>query len=145
MSSLVEETVPLSEEELRLLEQMERALQEEDPKFASALRGNSLRRAAQRRAILAGVVFAGGIAVLMTGVIARIPAVGIVGFLIMLLSATVCLSALRGKPARVMPQVHHHHHASGFSVIGGGKRRNRRFMDIVEERWTRRREDNGGW
>lgn len=135
--------MPLSEEELRLLEQMERALQEEDPKFASALRGNSLRRAAQRRAILAGVVFAGGIAVLMTGVIARIPVVGIVGFVIMLLSATVCLSALRGKPARVIPQVHHH--PSGFSVIGGGKRRNRRFMDIVEERWARRREDNGGW
>ena len=43
--------MPLSEEELRLLEQMERALQEEDPKFASALRGNSLRRAAQRRAM----------------------------------------------------------------------------------------------
>lgn len=135
--------MPLSEEELRLLEQMERALQEEDPKFASALRGNSLRRAAQRRAILAGVVFAGGIAVLMTGVIAQIPVVGIAGFVVMLLSATVCLTALRGKPARVIPQVHHH--PSGFSVIGGGKRRNRRFMDIVEERWMRRREDNGGW
>jgi len=33
--------VPLSEEELRLLEQMERALVEEDPKFASTLRGSS--------------------------------------------------------------------------------------------------------
>ena len=31
--------MPLSEEELRLLEQMERALVEEDPKFASTLRG----------------------------------------------------------------------------------------------------------
>ena len=50
--------MPLSEEELRLLEQMERALVEEDPKFASTLRGTSLRRSARRRAILAGVVFA---------------------------------------------------------------------------------------
>ena len=51
-----EDTVPLSEEELRLLEQMERALVEEDPKFASTLRGTSLRSMARRRAILAGVV-----------------------------------------------------------------------------------------
>ncbi|WP_301036082.1 DUF3040 domain-containing protein, partial [Nocardioides sp.] len=35
----LEDPVPLSEEELRLLEQMERALVEEDPKFASTLRG----------------------------------------------------------------------------------------------------------
>ena len=58
--------MPLSEEELRLLEQMERALVEEDPKFASTLRGTTFRRAARRRAIMAGVVFAVGIAVLMT-------------------------------------------------------------------------------
>ena len=42
--------MPLSEEELRLLEQMERALVEEDPKLASTLRGTSLRRSARRRA-----------------------------------------------------------------------------------------------
>ena len=60
--------MPLSEEELRLLEQMERALVEEDPKFASTLRGTSLRRSARRRAILAGVVFVVGIALLMGGV-----------------------------------------------------------------------------
>ena len=35
--------MPLSEEELRLLEQMERALVEEDPKFASTLRGTAMR------------------------------------------------------------------------------------------------------
>ena len=60
--------MPLSEEELRLLEQMERALVEEDPKFASTLRGTSLRRSARRRAIAAGVVFVLGIGMLMGGV-----------------------------------------------------------------------------
>ena len=40
--------MPLSEEELRLLEQMERALIEEDQKFASTLRGTTLRNAARR-------------------------------------------------------------------------------------------------
>src|SRR4051794_41399393 len=93
----VEDPVPLSEEELRLLEQMERALVEEDPKFASTLRGTTLRQSARRKAILAGVVFVGGIVVLMTGVISEQPVVGILGFLVMLVSATIGLTVLRGQ------------------------------------------------
>ncbi len=54
----LEDPVPLSEEELKLLEQMERALVEEDPKFASTLRGTAFRHSARRRAIVAGFVFA---------------------------------------------------------------------------------------
>ena len=102
--------MPLSEEELRALEQMERALVQEDPKLASTLRGTSLRRAAQRRAILAGVCFVGGVAVLMAGAISRMTLVGLLGFLIMLVAATVALSAMRGTsgvrraPIRPGPQ-----------------------------------------
>jgi hypothetical protein len=79
---------------------MERALSEEDPKFASTLRGSSFRRAARQRAILAGVVFLGGIALLMTGAVVEIVVVAIVGFLVMLASATYAISALRSRPAR---------------------------------------------
>src|SRR6478736_8543090 len=90
-------TVPLSEEELRLLEQMERALVEEDPKLASTLRGTSFRRAARRRAVVAGICFVIGVVVLMTGAIAQLTVVGIVGFVVMLGSATVALAAIRGQ------------------------------------------------
>ena len=93
----LEVTVPLSEEEQRLLAELEQALAAEDPKFASTLRGTTLRQSARRKAILAGVVFVGGIVVLMTGVIAEQPVVGILGFLIMLVSATVGLTMLRGQ------------------------------------------------
>ena len=147
--------MPLSEEELRLLEQMERALVEEDPKFASTLRGTTLRRSARRRAILAGVVFVLGIVVLMTGAItggsAGIP-IGIVGFVIMLASATVSLTAIRGQ-AVAAAEPHQTGHPSGFSVIDGGRsgrtKRQKRvshgtFMERVEERWRRRRDQNGG-
>ena len=102
--------MPLSEEELRALEQMERALVQEDPKLASTLRGTSLRRAAQRRAILAGVCFVAGVAVMMTGAVARLTVVGIVGFVVMLVSATIAMAALRGTsgvrraPSRPGPQ-----------------------------------------
>jgi hypothetical protein len=96
--------VPLSEEELRALEQMERALVQEDPKLASTLRGTNLRRAAQRRAILSGLCFVAGVGVLMAGAIGRITIVGVLGFVIMLASATIGLAAIRGgsgsrKPA----------------------------------------------
>lgn len=90
--------MPLSEEELRLLEQMERHLSEEDPKFASTLRGSSFRRAARQRAILAGLVFLCGIALLMTGAVTELIPVAVIGFLVMLASATYALSALRSRP-----------------------------------------------
>ena len=48
--------MPLSEEELRLLEQMERALVADDPKLASTMRGTTLRASARRRALLAALV-----------------------------------------------------------------------------------------
>src|SRR3954447_20614252 len=91
-----EDPVPLSEEELRALEQMERALVQEDPKLASTLRGTNLRRAAQRRAVLSGVCFVAGLGVLMAGAIARMTIVGILGFVLMLVSATIGLAAIRG-------------------------------------------------
>ncbi len=148
--------MPLSEEELRLLEQMERALVEEDPKFASTLRGTSLRSLARRRAILAGVCFVIGIAVMMTGVVANLIPVGIVGFLVMLASATMGLTALRGQRAagsEEEPTAEEPREERRFTVIqGGGRgRKSRRtprpsrgsFMERMEERWRRRKESGG--
>ena len=149
--------MPLSEEELRLLEQMERALVEEDPKFASTLRGTTLRQSARRKAILAGVVFVLGICVLMTGAIRNIIPLGIAGFVIMLVSAMVGLTVIRGQrsaPAEGSRQPPPSGTTrGGFTVIDGGRagktRRprgrgnNASFMDRMEERWRRRREDNG--
>ncbi|KQY63980.1 MULTISPECIES: DUF3040 domain-containing protein [unclassified Nocardioides] len=144
--------MPLSEEELRLLEQMERALVEEDPKFASTLRGTSFRRAARRRAILAGVVFAVGIAVLMSGAIFQMIPVGVLGFVIMLVSATYGLTTLRGRAAPASGEGDVKETRHGFGVVDGGRvhrpkaRRGRSsapFMERLEERWRHRR-DNGG-
>ncbi|MER6941937.1 DUF3040 domain-containing protein [Nocardioides sp. NPDC127514] len=120
--------MPLSEEELRLLEQMERALSAEDPKFASALRGTALRRAQRRHAVIAGIVLAGGVALLMTGVISRMWIVGVVGFLVMLASTSVLLTALRGAAAVEEDDGDHTPRSS--------------FFDRASERWKQRRRDN---
>jgi hypothetical protein len=144
--------VPLSEEELRLLEQMERALVEEDPKFASTLRGTSLRSIARRRAVIAGVVFVIGVGVMMAGLVMQWIPIGIVGFVVMLGSATVALSALRGQRAAPAdtPAVSDSH-KSGLTLLQGGRRERRSkrpkntdsFMERMEERWRRRRESGG--
>jgi len=148
--------VPLSEEELRLLEQMERALTEEDPKFASTLRGTTLQRTARRHAVLAVLGFIVGIAVLMTGVISNHWQVGIVGFVVMLVAATVGLTAIRGQRISHAGGIPGPHPAAlrqtrhGFGVVDGGRRgrlghpRQHGFMDTLRVRWRRRR-DSGGW
>lgn len=149
--------MPLSEEELRLLEQMERALVAEDPKFVSALRGTARRRDARRRALVAGAAFVVGIVVMMTGAVLPNTLVGIIGFVVMLASAVVALSAWRsqgGAPsAEDAPAPRGFDASSGLSVIEGGKKSRRRsarsgpsrqsMMQRLEERWRRRR-DNGG-
>ena len=138
--------MPLSEEELRLLEQMERALVEEDPKFAHTLRGTAFARRSRRRAILAGGVFVVGVAVLMTGAITQRAWVGIIGFLVMLAAAAVALTSWQGRSAdQAAPRETSH---GGFGVVDGGRRNKSRskasssgsFMDRMEERWRRRRD-----
>jgi hypothetical protein len=152
--------VPLSEEELRLLEQMERALVQEDPKLASTLRGTSFRQSARRRAILAGVGFALGVAVLVAGAFYKLIPLGIAGFVIMLGSATMALTALRGGSSSGGPTGQEGRTAEpagrgGFTLIEGGRSRRRSprtrhdssgsFMERMEERWRRRRDERGGF
>ena len=148
--------MPLSEEELRLLEQMERALVADDPKLASTLRGASIRRHARRRAYVAGGAFLVGVVVLMTGAVMSMTIVGIVGFVVMLGSAYVALSSWRGstgpEPAAATVDTD-----NPFTLIEGGRKTKRSsrgqgrapqqhgsFMERMEERWRRRREQNGG-
>jgi hypothetical protein len=135
--------VPLSEHEQRLLEQMERALYDEDPKFASSLRGKDPRRNFRRRAVLAGLGFVAGIVALMTGLVAQQPVVSILGFVAMLLSALFAVSSYRAMTT-----------AAQLGVVEGAVVRKPRaatprkpaaggpgFMARMEERWQRRRDE----
>ncbi|MGH3508912.1 MAG: DUF3040 domain-containing protein [Nocardioidaceae bacterium] len=142
--------MPLSEEELRLLEQMERALVAEDPKLASTLRGTTLRAHARRKALLGVVVFVIGVAVLMTGAVARQTIVGVIGFLLMLVSAYVALSAWRSQNHATDEPVRTAREHGRFKVIDGGRKGRatkspsprRPMMERLESRW-RRRHDRG--
>ena len=120
--------MPLSEEELRLLEQMEQALAQEDPKFVSALRGSSLERVARMRTIAAAVVFIVGVAMLMGGAVAQQIWLGVLGFVVMVGSATIGLAAWRGRHAPAAQPQHSEDQlfdfddsSRRFDVIEGGR------------------------
>ena len=146
--------MPLSEEELRLLEQMERALVAEDPKFASTLRGTRIRQHARRQMIAGVLVFLVGVTLLMSGAVLQIIPLGIFGFVVMLGSAYWTLTSWRGQ-SRAAFQADPRQAATadqGLRVVQGGKARRSKskpqkhgsMMERFEERWRRRKEQNGG-
>lgn len=133
--------MPLSEHEQRMLEQIERALYAEDPKFASNVRGARMRRPARRRRLQGAVVFGLGVALLVVGVIidfkpADIPVVSVLGFLVMFAGALLAVSAVRqGSEPEPEPEE--------TETKGGGRKKSsapRRgsFAQRMEERFRRR-------
>ncbi|WP_306321288.1 MULTISPECIES: DUF3040 domain-containing protein [unclassified Streptomyces] len=135
--------MPLSEHEQRMLEQMERALYAEDPKFATALEGSGLRTYTRRRVYQAVVGFLVGIALLMAGMVAQQIWISVVGFLVMLGCAVLAVTGWRKAPKPGEQP------AAG-TVPGGaptakrqGKQK-RSMMDRIEQRWQRRRDEQGG-
>ncbi|WP_416978559.1 DUF3040 domain-containing protein [Streptomyces sp. T028] len=129
--------MPLSEHEQRMLEQMERALYAEDPKFASALEGSGLRTYTRRRVYQAVAGFLVGIALLMAGMVAKQVWLSVVGFLVMLGCAVLAVTGWRKAPKPG------EHPAGGHHTRGQGRQK-RSLMDRIEQRWQRRRDEQGG-
>ena len=103
--------MPLSEHEQRLLEQIERALYAEDPKFASTVRGGRLRKPTRRRRLQGVAVFVVGLVLLVVGVAvpqlwlaSSFPVSRVVGFLVMLGGAVARRDLGRVPPVRPAPQ-----------------------------------------
>jgi hypothetical protein len=139
-----EDSVPLSEHEQRLLEQMERALYAEDPKFVSSLRGTDLRSHYRRRALAAAIGFILGVVLLMTGVVSTVWIVGVFGFVLMLASALFAVTSWRkvsGSPAEPA-------RSNVTPIKGGGRTKGRTkggpkrgMTERFEDRWRRRRDE----
>ena len=75
--------MPLSEHEQRLLEQIERALVDDDPKFASSVRSGDRRLKARRKLQIGGLLLIVGLAVMIGGVVAQSIPIGILGAVVM--------------------------------------------------------------
>ena len=127
----------LSDEEQRLLEQMEAALAAEDPKLVNALRGNGVRRVHRRRAALAGVGFFAGLALLIVGISTQ-PFLSVLGFVLMVAASVVAIYSWQHVGSAMDPGRGRDRAASAQGSRGPD---GQNFMDKMEERWRRRRDE----
>jgi len=96
-----EARMPLSDHEQRMLDQIESALYAEDPKFASSVRGGTLRAPSARRRLQGAGLFVLGLALLVLGVAFRIlwinqlPILSVIGFVVMFAGAVFAVTGPR--------------------------------------------------
>ncbi len=147
--------MPLSEHEQRLLDQIERALYQEDPKFASTVRATDLRTHMRRRLRRAGLVLALGFLLLLTGVVISMAVIGIAGFVVMVGALLLAMSSWKrlGQPGSSSSG------GSGLHAAGSSARVERTtrgrpsrptggaaggsFLAKFEQRWKRRWDERG--
>ena len=127
--------MPLSEHEQKMLEQLEHALANEDPRFASHMRGNPASPLRRRRLVIGGTGVLIGLALVLVGVQTTMW-VGAVGFAVMVAAVAYALAPVSPKPEI---------HAIGVNGqplprAKGGKKRggSPSFMQRLDERWERR-------
>ncbi|MCX6457895.1 MAG: DUF3040 domain-containing protein [Actinobacteria bacterium] len=122
----------LSDREQKLLEQMEKALYAEDPKFASSLRRSGLTIApGERRHVILGLLsLVAGLALVFGSVVSKMVIVGIPGFLLVLTGFVFIARGLQEPVAAATP--------TPSKVRNRSK--NSKLMSRLEERWQQRRD-----
>lgn len=130
--------VPLSEQEQRMLEQIERALYAEDPKFAHAVRSTNPQVHYKRRIVKAVLGFVLGVVALMTGLVVNVMPITIVislsGFLLMVVCAVWALSSIKRMNGSGTES------EAAASQPSPSRPARTGFMERLEERWRRRSE-----
>jgi hypothetical protein len=126
--------MPLSEQEQRLLEEMERSLYHNDADFVATV--SARRGKPNYTSLVVGVlVFVLGIAALATGVIVKVPIVGVLGFVIMLAGVLLAVTPGIGRKNSST--------STGFSSGAGSRSKTRSsggsdFMGRLNDRWEKR-------
>ena len=129
----------LSDEEQRLLEQMEAALAAEDPKLVNAMRGTGVRRVHRRRAAIAGVGFFVGLALLIVGDLDdNLIFLSVLGFVVMVAAAVTAIYSWQHVGTSPDPGRGRRRGQDGARLRTGD---GQGFMDKMEERWRRRRDE----
>lgn len=124
--------MPLSEHEQELLEQIERALYDEDPKFATKVQSTTPRTQAARKALWSILVIVGGLAVVVLGVSTKLIPLGVLGFAIMLGGGVMLVLGARTTSSGVeTPPKPQKSKSQGSGSLGGK----------MEDRWRKRWEE----
>jgi hypothetical protein len=134
--------MPLSEHEQRLLEQMDKALYAEDPKFATSLRSTG-GAASRSRAALGVLGVLGGLGIVIAGMAMPLAVLGVVGFAVMLAGAVLIYFAFTRGTAATTDEAEADAEEEGTATAQAPRarkqpRRSSGFMDRMEERWRKR-------
>ncbi|MGH8891461.1 MAG: DUF3040 domain-containing protein [Acidothermaceae bacterium] len=138
--------MPLSEHEQRVLEQIERSLYADDPKFAATVRGIDPRTRQRRRYARAVIGFVLGLALLPVGIAVGYIQITFAAFLIALLAVVYGVATWRrgverpeqATPAVAAPTGGRSRFRAPHSVRGADPKRP--LIQRFEDRWNRRRE-----
>jgi len=137
--------MPLPEDEQRQLQQIERALYEDDPKFARRIRGGDPRVRYKRTLlrVLPGVVTGAGL--FAAGAVTDRAGLEAAGVVIVLLSLVAAMVSRRRYLAGARPA----RSGAGTRTATSTKRRpgqsrRARMTGRMDQRWRRRQEGNGG-
>jgi hypothetical protein len=124
--------MPLSEQEQRLLEEMERNLYRNDADFVHAVGGVRGRRPNYRAIVLGVLLAVAGVGALIAGVALQLLIVGIIGFALMFAGVLISITpSKRGIMAA----------AQGESTASSRSGRSSAgFMDRLNDRWDRRQD-----
>lgn len=130
--------MPLSEQEQRLLEEMERSLYHNDADYVATVSGRGGKR--NYTTIVVGILVGLlGIATIVTGVATRLPIVGILGFVIMFVGVLVAISIPR-RGASDDAQASDSSATSNRATSRNASKPD--FMDRLNERWEKRQDDH---
>lgn len=136
--------MPLSEHEQRLLEQIERALYAEDPKFASSVRGARMRSPSRRRRLQGVALILLGLVLLVGGValqdlwVGAIPIISVLGFLVAFGGAALAIFARGGNKD---DQTGERDGGDGGKPVPGAAGGKSSLAQRMEERFRRRFEE----
>jgi DUF3040 family protein len=126
--------MPLSEQEQRLLEEMERSLYQNDADFVPTT-GQRRGRPNYTVLVVGALIGLLGIATLVTGVVIRLPLVGVLGFAIMFVGVYLAVA-----PPRRMTKASEPKPGSGPAPRGQRPNTSESFMDRLNERWDKRQD-----
>jgi hypothetical protein len=141
----LEATVPLSEHEQRQLEQIERALRADDPRFADAVHAAGPRVHYKRRVIAAAPGFVVGVGLLLAGVVINVIPIAVAGFVVMLACSLWAVTSYRRMTGVTTGRAPAKARAAGRKQRAArgrrpGKQAGSGPMGRLEERWRRRQE-----
>lgn len=128
--------MPLSDHEQQLLDELEKQLRSEDPRFAKNIASDTKSSLSARRILLGILLAVGGIMLALfaisLGTVWSI-VLGVVAFGVLVVGGLIALTP--GKSSRAAaPQ--------RASKAGPGAAKKSSFMERMEERWDRRSGDN---